>query len=317
MWGEFRRIIENPFILKNAPAQLRVEIFRTLLKFNKFYYNIIGEDGIDMISEDWDFLLLLDGCRYDLLNEKSLDDWEVNPIISPGSESSRFIEETFVGKDLQDIVYITANPHVEKFDLNFHHIENLLATNWDDDLHTVHPEDVADATRTCLVEFPNKRIISHFMQPHFPFIGDFGQSFKHGGADMHLPDNERHHAVNPWFGIWRGTYEADDIIRGYKENLDIILPIIIQLVDDLQEEGKTVISADHGNLLGERGMPIPIPMYGHPPRLQHPNLVTVPWVEIDGGNRRKIEAESQKRQQESLSDEGLTEKLTALGYRTE
>lgn len=41
--------------------------------------------------------------------------------------------------------------------------------------------------------------------------------------------------------------------------------------------GKTVITADHGNLFGERATPFPIPVYFHPSNVRISSLTEVPW----------------------------------------
>ncbi|WEL16721.1 hypothetical protein SVXHr_0541 [Halorhabdus sp. SVX81] len=250
-----------------------------------------------------------------MMVDKAPDTWDVKSITSPASESGTFIEKTFAGRTLHDTVYVTSNPHIKYHTLDFHHIENLLKTDWDNDLNTVLPADAIKSMKEMTEKFPNKRVILHMMQPHFPFIGPQGQTFDHGGIEMHLPADEQGTAPNPWFGIWSGHFDLDDVIGAYVENLEIVLPLVASLVDYLSKEGKTVVTADHGNLVGERTRPVPIRTYGHPPFIYHPNLITVPWVEIHGEQRRTITEQPPTSADHQMTDEVIDDRLTALGYK--
>jgi len=143
-------LVVNPHRIQGA---IRREAITHALKINQFFYRRKGIEGIDMMEADWDFLILLDGCRADLMTDKAFPDWEVHTRKSPASSSHGFIESTFMGRDLTDTVYVTANPHFEDFDLDFHYVENLLVSAWDEDLHTVRPADAVKAAREVAEEF--------------------------------------------------------------------------------------------------------------------------------------------------------------------
>jgi len=58
--------------------------------------------------------------------------------------------------------------------------------------------------------------------------------------------------------------------KAYLDNLHIVLKNAQALCEKL--DGKTIITSDHGELLGEKGL------YGHgPPLPRHEKLLTVPW----------------------------------------
>lgn len=84
---------------------------------------------------------------------------------------------------------------------------------------------------------------------------------------------------------------------------------------DLAEDipGKTVLSSDHGNMMGERTWPVPIKMYGHPRDLRSEPLVTVPWAVLDDEDRRDIVDDGVKSSTTAEGDE-ITDRLQALGY---
>jgi hypothetical protein len=79
--------------------------------------------------------------------------------------------------------------------------------------------------------------------------------------------------------------------------------------------GKTVVSSDHGELLGERLSPIPLRAYGHPMGIYMDELVKIPWHVHETGNRKRILAEPPSERLDM--DEGEVEsQLRNLGYVT-
>ena len=106
---------------------------------------------------------------------------------------------------------------------------------------------------------------------------------------------------------------VDGVKKAYEENLRFVLKYVKELVEFIPS-GKIVITADHGELLGEDGK------YGHPGNFRHPKLLEVPWLEIDKG-RKKIgkvvegEEEGEEEKEYSEKDEEIIkERLRALGY---
>ena len=71
---------------------------------------------------------------------------------------------------------------------------------------------------------------------------------------------------------------------------------------------KVVISADHGNSVGEYGF------YGHRPYLPLKGMRQVPWIETSATDQKTYEPETSS---DSEADSEMTreEMLTALGYR--
>lgn len=67
-------------------------------------------------------------------------------------------------------------------------------------------------------------------------------------------------------------YGEDKLREAYKENLMTALSEVCKLVEKLP--GKVILTADHGELLGENSM------YRHPMWSDHPVLRDVPWLEI-------------------------------------
>lgn len=279
---------------------------------NQWYYQITGHTGFDPVSEDWDNLFILDGCRYDLFRKCIHIQGELDYRVSPASESLEYLKKCFDGRDLHDTVYVTTNPHAPKVqEGTFHTVWNLLETDFDEELQTVKPYDVATAIREASSEFPNKRIIGHFMQPHYPFIGDLGRKIDTSSINPNLDTTNS--GTNIWARLQYGLdVDSDKVCSAYTENLDLVLDVVSDLVDDI--EGKSVLTSDHGNLVGDRCRPIPTRGYGHPPNLYVEPLVKVPWFETAYDTRKQIEAEEPVRG-ERLSDDVVEDRLRSLGYR--
>jgi len=103
----------------------------------------------------------------------------------------------------------------------------------------------------------------------------------------------------------------EQVKNAYVENLKIALDSVEQLLETI--EGRTIITADHGNLIGDRLYPIPVRGYGHRSGLRSPELVKVPWHIIESENRRVITEEPPQESVDRDENE-VKEQLGALGY---
>jgi hypothetical protein len=199
----------------------------------------------------------------------------------------------------------------------FFNVVDVWQDHWDDELHTVHPRPMAEATLLAHVEYPNKRIISHFNQPHYPFIGETGKKIgPHAGSELtyRRVNDQTPTRNNPtvWELLEDGEITRNVVWEAYKENLELAIPHVENLIANL--EGKTIITSDHGNLFGERPFPGAKSRYGHPEGLRTNHLCKVPWLEIESERRKKITLERETRESENIS-ELVTERLSDLGYR--
>lgn len=268
--------------------------------------------GTKVFERDWDTLIILDACRYDMYAEQCKLDGDLEQCISAGSESWEFLRNNFTNDRHHDTVYVTANPHASKIEpKTFHAVENLLEDGWDPEHQTVLPEVVADAAIRAYQRYPEKRLIVHFMQPHFPFIGETGDELDHKGIDNHI-ENQSATEAQVWANLRYGKVQKSLVWKAYRENLDIVLPYAERVADSIP--GKTVITSDHGNLVGERVGPIPSRAYGHPRGLYAPELREVPWHVLNWDERRKIVSDPPEVEAE-LNSELVEERLESLGYK--
>lgn len=305
-----REILSNEGPLKTAQSAVRF----IPIEMNNYAFRLRYGSGTHVMDEDWDNLLILDACRYDMFADQINLNGTLETRISLGSSSEEFLERNFDSRICHDTVYVNANPYIPRLDLDrrtFHAVIDCLE-DWDPDLETVRPETVADAARDARESFSNKRLIAHFMQPHHPFIGETGRDLIGTGLSIDS-DGERDTVIWEYLESGDANVSLERVWEAYKENLDIVLAEVESLLDDL--EGKTVITADHGNLLGERLSPIPSRRkYGHPYGVHTPELVRVPWFVCEGAERCDIQSDPPV-ENERASDAEIEKRLEALGYK--
>ena len=275
--------------------------------------------GIRIFEEDWDTLIVLDACRYDMFESVCQIEGKLSSRVSKGSSTPEWLRANFAERDLRDTVYVTANPHLERnrdeWNISLHKIINVwLEDGWDKETGTVRAETMTEAAVKAADRFPNKRLVVHYMQPHYPFVPSTTkfdkthlQSIDGEGSD---PSGE-----NVWNQKFTGMLDIsrDELWSMYVENLKYALDSVEQLLEKLS--GKIVITSDHGNYVGERASPIPIREYGHPRGLYDWPVVRVPWMEITRGERREIHHGSKMSSGSDIEDEKLTKRLQNLGYR--
>jgi hypothetical protein len=239
--------------------------------------------------------------------------------VSRGSATSEWLRANVAGRNLSDTVYVTANPqlerHREDWDVQFHEIVNVwLDEGWDEETGTVRAETLTDAAIEAIERFPDKRILVHYMQPHYPFVPSESEVDK---QHLRTITNSDDHATgeNVWNMKFTGRLPMSDeeIWSMYVDNLEYVLKSVNELLAHLS--GKTVITSDHGNYVGERAWPIPIREYGHPRGIYDEPLVTIPWLEVNTGERRTIRQGNGGSQETKVDTAEIKQRLRDLGYR--
>jgi len=299
----------------SATAEFKYRLRRPKLLaqgINVLYYKLATHlqdcpSGVDVVNKDWDNLLILDACRYDMFErayrERESLEGNLRCVRSQAPYTNEFLNRNFGGRELHDTVYVTSSPHIHRsnrgevgeIDDDFHAIRHI----WRQDHH---PSTLTDAAMEAVEAFPNKRLVFHYIPPHWPFFGPTGQKLFDGYDDG-----------APWEALTSGedSVPLDKLRTAYQENLDIALDHVERLIPELN--GKTVVTADHGQLLGEREFPIPIRGYGHP-GLRVPELVEVPWLEVPVERRRQIRSEPPETTEETIDNGRAVEALKDLGY---
>lgn len=232
------------------------------------YYGIKGNNGIYVVDEDWDNLVILDACRYDVLREVMVKDIDYK--ISRGANTAEWVRENFTGRKCNDIVYVSANPWVDKIARkSFYRIVPVWKDGWDDSLGTVPPKTTTEYAKKAAKQYANKRLIIHYMQPHAPSV---------------VKDSSQN---DPLKDFQKGVHDPLIVRDAHKRNLEAALPHIFELLGELK--GKTVVSADHGELFGKKILFFTL--VAHHWGIRVPELVKVPWVVFEGEERKEIRKE--------------------------
>jgi hypothetical protein len=281
--------------------------------FSKLYLRNIASDTGQSVyerSEEWEILIILDGCRTDAL-EQMADEYEfVAPVgthRSPGSTSNEWMRKTFTDR-FEDLIaktaYVTANPFSDS-ELDhgrFGLVDEVWKYEWDKEIGTVQAEAVTDRGISIWRDREARNIdkmILHYMQPHFPCVPN---PYGHSGL---RPDDDDFDWIKEsvWAELRMGNVHKSEAWSRYLENLAYVLEEIESLIQNV--DGSVVITADHGNAFGEWFQ------WGHPGEVTLDCLRTVPWSRLDATdmNTREPGEEPAKEQETALED-----KLSALGY---
>jgi len=296
--------------------------------------------GVYVYDEEWDNLIILDACRYDTFKELNTVEGKLETRVSRGSATHEFLVENFQKhpqkKTFKDIVYVAANPFVSWLlpAEIFYRVYPVWDYGWDESLLTVPPEPVVNAALEARRLYPDKRLIVHFMQPHFPPLvgrpqGDTGQalkrirSFTRDGANPNSVANLKrgyppHVFATTTDGLLaRGLLTKQETLALYRENLRIVLSHVHGMLRQLP--GVSIVTADHGHAFGERlGALYPFPVYGHWPGMRLGRLVLVPWLVTANNGAIVVPpsegAESISAGSSESDEEKIRDRLRKLGY---
>jgi len=218
---------------------------------------------------DWDFLIVLDACRYDYFRSvyKAYLDGDLKLAISRGNHTSTWLKNTFTKRF--NIPYFSGSPFVNSYGIGpfdarkfFEKIFNLYNTCFDSRISTVNPDCVKFFVK---LKQPKSGII-HFMQPHGPWIGE---------TKLSLPQVQVKFNPIEWTEVKifnRVKPSVEYLRRAYRDNLRLVLSVVKDLLESLS--GKIIVTSDHGELLGEDNL------FFHD-FINHPLIFQVPWLEIN------------------------------------
>jgi len=154
---------------------------------------------------DWDYMIVLDACRYDMFKENYQDflKGELKKYRSRGSATPEWLWNTFESRYSYN--YISANPYINGEGLTLgdlvsgqekdwkatDHFQNVVDSwiqDWDDELNTVRPGDL---TETALENLRYEKTVIHYIQPHRPFISLGETEFEWSPKNKKLEGEEK------------------------------------------------------------------------------------------------------------------------------
>lgn len=237
-----------------------------------------------LLGVDWKYLIILDACRFDVFDrvidsvglQGSLIECNSEALDTPAWYRKHWsVHHPGVG-------LIGAHPYPWRPEVDVARNFGQEYPVWWDSKNlgwggVVHPD------RTCVVasEIMAGRLstqwIIHFEQPHLPFVDVVGMAFLEneigvglGGDDWIKYNPKLYGAVQAW-----GRQHGWKVLRElYESSLRATLQVVGPWCAGLKG-GKVVITADHGECLGEGGI------YGHPWAAGLGILGRVPWFEVE------------------------------------
>ncbi|AZQ15867.1 hypothetical protein DOS48_05350 [Halorubrum sp. PV6] len=281
--------------------------------------------GRNVYESDWDLLVILDACRVDTLREVD-DEYDfienADSVWSVGSQSAEWMVNTLTdshrGK-IEGTMYISGNgfsggilkrggrpPANNTIPLDIsswstvnedalHSQIEVWETNHDETYGSVLSGPMTDYTIEEGRNGDANRIITHYTQPHLPYIG---AAYREGRGATGLK--------NPGYELLEeGRGSRDEVYEAYKETLRWVLDDVEELRENIDAE-KVVITSDHGEPFGEWKA------YGHPEGFRHPEVRKVPWVEASAKDEHTREPDIEI---ESSVKTDVEEHLRDLGYR--
>jgi hypothetical protein len=264
--------------------------------YTQIYRKILERDigsGIDIMKQDWDNLILLDAYRADIFEQYSQFEGELTTVTSKGNWSLEFVVKNFQGNEFHDTICITANPYYQELDpATFY---KLIDTGTSD-----NRESLEKTTKTEIKNHkrhPNKRLIIHYMQPHGPHMGNKANKIR-----------DKHDEYHRMFSAYRDGLITKEILeQTYLETVRLAESEVNKLIHEV--DGKTVVSSDHGENLGEIQHGIEMVEHG----LETPECRLVPWLELPHQERREI-IEEPPVEVDSVDEKEIEERLADLGY---
>jgi len=299
--------------------------------------------GTHVLSKDWDILVLLDACRVDAIQSLATEyDFitDINRIWSLGASSPEWMVHTFDKKysnELSTTSYLTSNAwakwiiedqlHPNNQHLNHPGLSRLRKYgDWNlidpDDLNGLEyiyeyvpeeervneqydedgelmaggapPHYVTDRGIAVGRKEASKRMILHYTQPHRPYLAN-------------ATSEERPlypYEVHPFNFLYEGG-DREVVWQAYLDELRWVLNQVDVLLNNVDAE-KVVISADHGEALGEYDI------FNHHTGSLHPKIRYVPWVETSAQN---IGDYSPMVEEKKEDDSKVEDRLRALGYK--
>lgn len=267
--------------------------------------------------DDWDVLVVLDALRVDLAREVLGEHYAVGARWSPASTSIDWIERHFAPEyreEYRRTAYVTANPFashdspdarsadLEARDLG--HLDCVYKDSFGDvgGISTTPPEVVTDRAIWAARNVDCERLIVHYMQPHQPFrarpewdgvysnLENLATDVNQGGADI-------------WKRCRDGEIDADDLWTAYRTNLRWVWQSVEDLLDNV--DGDVVVTADHGNGMGEWGR------WSHCSGQLAPQIRRVPVIRTEATDQQTMTGMRPPSQTDGVS---TTDQLAALGY---
>ena len=253
---------------------------------------------IDLLrSTPWDVLVILDACRWDAFQRVVGDGQAVR---SPANCTPAWCNAVLPILQARGARYVTANPVVNR---TYGDTALPIVSVWHDHWARFHAERIPtvhpmSTTALGILKAANTKapVVVHYMQPHSPYIGTPPLAAARISDGQRGPTHAMSKLERPDRLVEQGALTWEDVRAAYRGNLRLAWEAVQALLDGLAQAGRAgalvVITADHGEVLGERGR------FGHEAHWVDDVLYRVPWLE------RRVGGEI----------DSIRDRLEALGY---
>lgn len=262
------RKTKKPFIIKRAFSKAKriVEGKASQIGSNSVLKHLEQQQTL-LKQMDWDTLIVLDACRFDYFEQNYSNYFSgcLKKVCSPASWTYTWMDTMLY--DMSDVTAYSCHPAINSMNIKranfncgrakFKRIVDVWDAGYDKELKAMIPSALNKAVLQDIKDekFTGKNLL-WYSQPHYPFIS---QPLMYGS--------------DTWLRIEAGEIESKVVQEAYQNNLRLVLHHVSELIPHLK--GKTIITADHGELLGENGR------FGHPRHLVLRELREVPWFEVE------------------------------------
>lgn len=246
-------------------------------------------------NTEWDVLIVLDALRHDYFERvyQRFFDGKLIEATSSGSCTETWIQ---CWSEQYDLTYVSGNPYmnsagvplrgypskgkIKKGYIGADHFKRIIDVwnfGWNGKFNTVTP----DVMNKAVIDMTDKtNLVIHYVQPHYPYIGET-RIDSASGVRLRLNVKKGFYSkkrLQKWSPVRKNKSDQyiTQLRTAYMDNLLLVLEHVAELLPHLK--GKVVITADHGEFLGEDRL------YGHPCFCDHPLLLQIPWF-IVGGKR--------------------------------
>lgn len=239
----------------------------------------------ELIHEwDWDTLIILDACRYDML-EVALPNRNVEPVSTGVTKTRYWLDDVWIGEDVPEMTYVSTSPWT---DPNYEYESGDPRVDASPDNGRKLPENIdvkqvnTDFQQTvrgctdqllqttrpgCVLNYASSisgRKVIHLMKPHMPFIGQISLHATSLGVE------ELKEYANTYQLLEEEKVTVDLLRAAYYYNLRRALEEIGDYLLKNNDE-RVVITSDHGEEFKEEDGEY---IAGHMD-------VPVPWVEME------------------------------------
>ena len=221
------------------------------------------------ILEPWDWLIILDACRYDFF-EKNWERGILEARLSYGSCTIEFLSRI---PPIPDSILITGHPFPLQRKDKF---MKIVDVGFNYRLNTSPPDYITKYVVNHISYLRKfRRKILWFLQPHPPMIGKTK-------LNIGIYSDVKTKRLNPQQRITMLMKQAKKrgiLEKAYEDNLRLVLKEITKILETI--DGRIIITADHGEGLG-----IPLrqqdqPVFSHPCNRTEWELRLVPWCIIN------------------------------------